>query len=181
MAKYSEEKIGRLKAQIKQLIVQNGGNLSCRMAAKKLGLDRNYALKLIKEVEDRSKKEINNLMLEGELANLGNECREIKKRCWSIAHSKRSSPKAKLEALRMIKDTSLQLLNIGIKTGLFENNQKRTEQKIGESIQNHLDNLTNEELEEKANNIYKKVREHMLRIRSIKSELEEANITKFNS
>lgn len=160
----SKEKQEELKAKIRRILVRTP-RISVLQIGEQLGIDKDYALKLRKQVLEENRKRIDKQTLDVELAKLEEIYSEVKLECWRILTAGKKDENGNIiepypsysdiiRALKEISNVEKQLFEIKFDAGLFE-------RKIGtiktESI--FLDKILDNADAETKNNIIRALKE----------------------
>ncbi len=119
MAQYTEEQREYFKSKIKDLIALRS-RVSAREAGKALGVDKGYALELIREVLAEAKKDLDDKKVVKHLAQANLAFDFVHDRLFSIAVSEKSTNREKIAALREAGRNKERQFRIMLDTGIFK-------------------------------------------------------------
>src|SRR3990172_9500307 len=113
--RYSKAGMENLKAIIRMMAIQGQISISCRSVARKLNIDRNFAAKLIKEIQEEQAQKINEFSVDEELVKMWN-VQEAGERCLlQMINDEKASNNQKAKAIRQLSDTTARCVDMTLK------------------------------------------------------------------
>jgi hypothetical protein len=113
--KYSKDTIENLKAKIRLIAVRGDMPITCRSVAKRFNIDRNFAGRLIREIEREQIERISKTTINEELSELQQVHSAVKKELWEIVNGERTTCRNKLAAIRQIMDSDIEYTSLLLK------------------------------------------------------------------
>ncbi len=134
----SSERTEELKAKIRQILTRIP-NIGSPKLAELIGVEQNYALKLLKGVRKENAENINQQTILEEVGKLEMEFNELMVELWKVVGDVEIDFKNKLRAIMGIIDAKKTLFQIKFDAGVFQ--RKLGELKIEEPIKEEYKNL----------------------------------------
>ena len=131
MSKWTKEEREQIKERVKSALIRKP-HISKYEMARVLGIDKNTALKLKKQIIRENTKWISDQKIEEEVGKIEAEDDQFAFECWQIIKSKGSTEKDKISAIRALIEVRKTLFNIKFDSGIFK--RKLGELKIGETL-----------------------------------------------
>jgi DNA-directed RNA polymerase specialized sigma subunit len=120
MSKYSKEKQDGIKSKIKEIAARDGKIPSCRKVSDKLYIDRNFAAKLLREIEKERLRNTDKNILYQELGKLETVFDYLIENSWNIIYNDKTSAYEKISASRLIAEAYEKIIRLKLYCGVLK-------------------------------------------------------------
>jgi len=97
------------------MAIQGQISISCRSVARKLNIDRNFAAKLIKEIQEEQAQKINEFSVDEELVKMWNVQEAVERCLLQMINDEKASNNQKAKAIRQLSDTTARCVDMTLK------------------------------------------------------------------